>query len=273
MILFFHSFIAIAQTNDTLAILKGGTKDFAKYYIKKGETSQYLGHNNSIYKNRLLNCIVDFPELREFAENNFWKDIYYAMQVVECYNDYKTAIDKPKADEAFFNTFGLYLRKKKPSDEELKTKQPIGIQGRVVIREEYLKMGQTWPVFYFDVSHPERYRGYFSYGSLCFYKAGFLCNNLKRALGDDKEAVRHIKKYRRIWFARTAISITGIGLFTASMILLDRGETERQFNQAVVFGISGIALSYVMKFGVGYKPKHIQNAVNAYNYNAGFLLK
>ena len=125
MSLSLNSTIAHAQNkSDTLRIII--QKGAMPYGISNGTLTEDLGHDYSIYRQKFLKYLNGFPELKQFARKNFWRDIEFARKVVKCYNSYANAAVKPKVDEAYFASFGLYSKKamrKGPTREMLAQKK------------------------------------------------------------------------------------------------------------------------------------------------------
>ena len=121
--------IDVTAQNDKKELLKINHKGNFLYLSKNGDDF-YIGNDYGIAKKKFLLTIEDFPELYEFAKENFWSNLVWAQLVVDCYNDYNSAKPKPKADAAYFKSFRLNTLKEMkdgPTEEILSVKQPISL--------------------------------------------------------------------------------------------------------------------------------------------------
>ena len=268
MSLSLNSTIAHAQNkSDTLRIII--QKGAMPYGISNGTLTEDLGHDYSIYRQKFLKYLNGFPELKQFARKNFWRDIEFARKVVKCYNSYANAAVKPKVDEAYFASFGLYSKKamrKGPTREMLAQKKPMGFMIKTMATSTTYAYSTTKTGTY-----GEKFQGYFTYGNSGYYNKGFLCKNIKRSLGDDKQALKYIRKYRAKWIGRTILVATGIGLSVGVIRLIDSKPffdlTDDQIPFVAVPAV--LILTAMTRGGNAYKTNCIEGAIITYNMNLG----
>jgi hypothetical protein len=260
--------ITYAQNKlDTLRIFL--QKGPLPYGITNGTLTEDLGHDYSIYRQKFLKYLNGFPELKQFARKNFWRDIEFARKVVKCYNSYAKAPVKPKADEAYFASFGLYSKKamrKGPTKEMLAQKKPMGFMIKTTATSTTYTYSTTKTGTY-----GEKFQGYFTYGNSGFYNKGFLCKNIKRSLGDDKQALKYIRKYRAKWIGRTILVATGVGLSVGVIRLMDSKPFFNLTDDEIPFVAvpAVLILTAMTRGGNAYKTNCIEGAIITYNMNLG----
>lgn len=263
--------IAVAQNkSDTLRIIL--QTEGLPYGISNGTLTEDLGHDYSIYRQKFLKYLNGFPELKRFAQRNFWRDIEFARKIVRCYNSYYTASVKPKVDEAYFASFGLYTKKsmrKGPTPEMLAQKKPMGFMIKTMSVSTTYSYSTTK-----NGSYGEKFKGYFTYGNSGFYKKGFLCKNIKRSLGGDKQALKYIRKYRAKWIGRTILVGTGVGLSVGVIRLMDSKPFFNLTDDEIPFVAvpAVLILTAMTRGGNAYKTNCIEGAIITYNMNLGLNL-
>jgi hypothetical protein len=247
------------------------------YVIVKGNNINRFGRYAGmpvIFKKKVLVNIEDFPKLHSIVSKHYKgvgvsRDLTYVKNILNCYNNYMFSENKPTLDFTYFSEFGLASEIKSLSDESgssqssldelLKTKQPIHF--------EVQKISVTTTTTYSDLStsstYGETYRSRFTYGYSPLYKSGFLLKNLKKAIGDDKKAQKHIRKYRANWAARTFLPFALAG----GMYLVGSSTGLVESAPPVVFIPMVFVLNWWMIFPQKYKTKNIRNAVDTYNKN------
>jgi hypothetical protein len=119
-------------------------------------------------------------------------------------------------------------------------------------------------------TYAENFRSKFTYGNSPIYRTGFMLKNLKRAIGNDQEALKHIKKYRTNLLCRTAIFC--LGLFQTYSAIKYASTGNPPFGLSKTGGIIAVAPGLIFSnwfnlFPQKYKAKNLRNAVDAYNRN------
>ena len=113
-------------------------------------------------------------------------------------------------------------------------------------------------------SHGESFKAYFAYGNSGYYKPGFMWKNLKRSVGNDKEALKYVRKYRTVTICRKSAIVISAGLCVASIPLL-LGERTGLGLLCAATGVCGINF---LPYGKNkYKRKNMVKAIETYNEN------
>lgn len=222
----------------------------------------------AIRKKAFLEMIKDVPELHSYAKSNMrLKRIGFASSLVKVYNDYKLSGESKPLNQDYYNSFGLITKKEYhqgPREELLRTKLPI--TGRIsvlqVTTNHYtngMKTGSTIG---------ENFKFKFTYGNT-EYKKGFLLKNLKMAIGDDKEALKHIQKYRANWIARQSLKVFAVAASGFALMVADNQKPFGISDESTLFVAIPVVGIFSWAFGLpqSYKTKNITNAINTYNQN------
>lgn len=226
------------------------------------------GIMGAVRKKSFLEMVEDVPELHTYAKLNIGlKRNGFALSLVKVYNDYKLSGETKELNQDYYNSFGLITKKEYqqgPREEILKTKLPISGQIlHYVVRTDHYSNGMKT-----GSTTGENFKFKFTYGNT-EYKKGILLKNLRMAIGDDKEALKHIRKYRANWASRQLLKVVGVSMLALSLKVAD-GQNP--------FGISSEATPFIALPSIGifswafgspqrYKTKNITNAINTYNKN------
>lgn len=250
---------------DTLSIVKkSGILYLSKQNLELRATFRGSGAPKV---SAFLKAVEDVPKFQKYVKSNInLGRVDFANNIIGAYNHYKLTEGTEELNQDYFNRFGLITKKeyrKGPRQEILKTKQPITgeIKQLIVTTTHY-----TNSVFTRSTTG-ENFKFKFKYGNTT-YKKGFLLKNLKMAIGDDKEALKHIKKYRANWIARQSLKVFAIAATGFALMVADDQKP---------FGISSesTALIAIPLTGIftwafmpqRYKTKNITNTINTYNQN------
>ncbi|MDB4534430.1 hypothetical protein N9242_06105 [Vicingaceae bacterium] len=244
-----NTFTEKKQTIDTILI---ETKPNYKILIKNNREFQATFYESeNIRIQGFLDAVDDVPEIRNYAELNLtYRRSGFANSLIACYNDYIKTGKTKELNRTYYNSFGMISNKefrKGPNEEMLKIKKPI--QGNI----RSITVSKT------GSSDAENYRMKFTYGNT-EYKSGFLLSNLKKSMGGDEEALKHIKKYRHNWTARTFGPVIG----ATAIVLVGLSLTE---SSPLVFIPAVLVINWMNIFPQKYKTKNITNAINTYNQN------
>jgi len=230
------------------------------YLIKNNQEFQVTWpRSRAIKKKAFIEPFDDVPELHKYAQINLSHYRYgFAKSLISCYNDYIKTGKTKKLNQKYYNTFGMISKKefrRGPSEEMLKIKKPIKgeIRSFSVTTNHYTNSNLT------SSTTGENYRLKFTYGN-AEYKSGFLLSNLKKSMVGDKEALKHIKKYRRNWAARTF----GPVIAATAIVVVGLKLTEPS---PLVFIPAVLVINWMFIFPQKYKTKNITNAINTYNQN------
>ncbi len=254
---------------DTIAI---ENKDNILYLSKKNLELRATfrdarGIMGAVRKKSFLEMVEDVPELHTYAKLNIGlKRNGFALSLVKVYNDYKLSGETKELNQDYYNSFGLITKKEYqqgPREEILKTKLPISGQIlHYVVRTDHYSNGMNT-----GSTTAEHFKFKFTYGNT-EYKKGILLKNLRMAIGDDKEALKHIRKYRANWASRQLLKVVGVSMLALSLKVAD-GQNP--------FGISSDATPFIAIPSIGifswafspqkYKTKNITNAIATYNQN------
>jgi hypothetical protein len=260
-------FVEIQEGEDVISLVnKAGILYLARKNLELRAT--YRG-SGAVKKQAFLQMVEDVPELHSYAEKNInLGRTAFATSLIECYNDYVLSGKKNELNQSYYYKFGLISKKeyhKGPSEEMLRVKKPI--TGRITkittTTNHYTNSGLT------SSTTGENFRLKFMYGN-AQYKSGFLLKNLKKAMGQDKEAIKHIGKYRANWAARTGIFF--VGVLQAGLAINWAASEKSPFGLSTVGGIIAVApgiifINWFNLFPQKYKSKNITNAINTYNGN------
>lgn len=251
-------------------IISVENKDGILYLSKKNmyERASFRGDGTIgvINKSVVVKMVEDVPELHKFANKNINSGKGFTSALISCYNDYKLTGKTKTLNQSYFYQFGLITKKEYrngPSEEILKVKQPIygEIKERIVTTTHYSNSIPS------STTVGSNFRFKFSYGN-AEYKKGFLLNNLKIAIGDDKEALKHIRKYRANWAARLGLKVAGVAMLVFTLKVADDQNPLGISSDATPFlAIPTIGLFTWAFMPQKYKSKNISNAINTYNGN------
>jgi hypothetical protein len=260
-----------SQSKDTLTILTEDLPYEGNYLILRNQKT-YVGNSAGIIKGRLMKNLTDFPELRSFVKKNLklvnnYEDVNYLKNIIRCYNDASVFSFKIENASNFFHKYNLYTRKEirnGPTTEMLKIKQFINSKTLFIENSTTHTDNKTLQS---TSTYGSQFKSHFTYGNSPFYSSGFLLKNLKKAIKDDKEAVKYINKYRFKYISRTAFNMVGLAL--ASFVIVSIADKEP-------FGLSDKFTPYIGATSViiigtrvlrpaKYKDECIQKAVEIYN--------
>ena len=276
-IIFFFT-IASSQTEENDSITESNFDEisiidkYGAYYLKKGDGYALQATFKGSYgpkKDIFMRFIKDFPELYSLALNNLnvYRDAY-GIGLIHCYNDYQRSGRTKELNQSYFEQFGLISLKEYrngPSKEKLKNPEQIkGIVNHiVVVTDNYTNHMKT------SSTRGEYHRLKFYYGEH-YYKGGFALKNLKKAIGQDEEANKYIKQYKRRYFARA--TIIGIGLIQAGLAVTWWVNEKAPFGMSTPVGIAVLApgaifLNWNNLFPQKYKTRLINKTIDTYNGN------
>lgn len=263
----------ILEEQNFIDIITAENKDGILYLSKKNikERASFRGDGTIgiINKSAVVTMVEDIPEFHSFAKKNINSGKGFTSSLISCYNDYKLTGKTKTLNQEYFFKFGLMTKKEYrngPSDERLKTKQPIGSEikhVRVTTTHYDLQSMET------SSTVGENFRFKFTYGN-AEYKKGFLLKNLSKAMGQDLEARKHIRKYRGNFAARTSLFLLGIAQAGLAINWASTGNTP--FGLSTTGGIIALSPGIIFAnwfnlFPQKYKTKNISNAINTYNQN------
>lgn len=265
--------IVYAQSQDTLTLYTETRETgFQNHYLLLGTQKTYVANDNGVIKGRLIKNLSSFPELRHYVKKNLklvnnYEDFSYLKNIVRCYNDASASSFKIENISNYLHKYNLYSKKeikKGPTKEMLKTKQFINSKTLFIENTTTHTNNET---LISTSTYGSQFKSHFTYGNSPFYSTGFMLRNLKRALNNDKEAVKYIKRYRFKYVSRTALNLVGIALASIVVVsIADNppfGLTDKStpfFGAASVFIIGSRYLR-----PAEYKEKCIKKAVEIYN--------
>lgn len=260
----------IAQTADTIALIRHTDGVSVWHDLEKGSTSYLVEKDGNVWKSRVKKKIKDFPELRKIVQFNFYEDVEFMYVVINCYNDYMKANPKPVPDTDYFRKHQIISgkeSKKGPTEEMLKVKQPI---------YGSLRMTSTTTT-HTDAMNPqnnrstygEKVRAHFTYGNSGFYNSGFMMKNLRRVMQDDPEAIKHLNKYRNNLITKRVVTVISLGLvgLGAACAFADKPPFGLTDGATPFLAGPGVLLFFGKNFVGSDRLEHVENAINTYNAN------
>lgn len=255
-----------SQNRDTIKLISDKDKN---HFLLLNNQKILVADSLGIIKGRLMKHLIAFPELKKYVKKNLklfnnFEDLFYLKNVINCYNQAITESFKIANTKDYFHKFNLYTKKeikKGPTDEMIKNKEYITFKTLLIefTNSRYDPMTLRQRTGYGKIS-----RSHFRYGNSPYYSTGFVLSNLKRALKDDKEALKYITKYRNKYYSRTALYLLGGALGVLTVISIEKGPDEL----IPVFAIPCVLIFASRPlFPPKYKAKYIEKAVEVYNMN------